>query len=238
MAIATSLPGATGRARAASKTQMRRWQPLATSLQSTTISTRVALCAVLLVGCSSAGDLPLGGPFGALAAGSSGGVFLLPGGSGSGGGGTSAIASTITSGSGATSSTTATTSASGPGASSGTAGSSSTQATAGSGTGTSSSAASASSSSAPTWTDLYNAYLAVGTVGGCDSSSCHRHTECSSPSACWSWIGTGQQGGLTRGSAKPLFSWDNGDMPTNGPTSDPQADAAFAAWIAAGSKDN
>jgi hypothetical protein len=39
-----------------------------------------------------------------------------------------------------------------------------------------------------------------------------------------------------------LFAWDSGGwMPTsqaNPPSSDPQADADFAAWIAAGSQDN
>jgi hypothetical protein len=35
-----------------------------------------------------------------------------------------------------------------------------------------------------------------------------------------------------------LFSWDEGFMPPDGPTSEPQAEADFAAWIAAGSQNN
>jgi hypothetical protein len=74
------------------------------------------------------------------------------------------------------------------------------------------------------------------TIGDCDSSSCHRHTECSSPSACYSWIGTGTYGALANNGG--LLSWDNGYMPATGPSSDPQAEADFAAWIAAGSLNN
>jgi hypothetical protein len=94
-------------------------------------------------------------------------------------------------------------------------------------------------SSAPTWTDLYEKYLKVGnTPGQCDSS-CHDHTQCDSASDCYRWIGKGEEGALTpQGSGEKLFSWDNGFMPRNGPSSEPQADADFEAWIAAGSLNN
>ena len=94
-----------------------------------------------------------------------------------------------------------------------------------------------SSASGPTWSYLYDTYLSslTTTIGDCDGS-CHHHSECSSAAACYAWIGTGVYGKLSNGG--DLFSWDSGYMPTNGPASDPQAEADFAAWIAAGSMDD
>ena len=140
--------------------------------------------ALVLVGCSSAATLPSGGPYGG-AAGDAGvsvggqvdagsGIVFDPGGgasSSSGGiiiiGSSSGTGATVTSGS-----SIVTTSAS---------------------SATMGATSSSGSTNAPTWTDLYNTYLsdATTTIGDCDGS-CHYHTECSSASACYSWIGTGK----------------------------------------------
>ena len=158
------------------------------------------LASVMLVGCSSASDLPLGGPYGGIASAASGGVVIL-GASGSG---------------------------SGAGVDGG--------ACAASGSG---------SGSAPTWTQLYTDYLAAGTIGNCGAASpCHAVDgnlggNCGSAGDCWTWIGLQGQGGLADCQGGGLFSWDtNGYMPAKGPTSEPQAEADFTAWIAAGSLDN
>jgi hypothetical protein len=76
-------------------------------------------------------------------------------------------------------------------------------------------------------------------VGDCDGS-CHHHSECSSPLDCYNWIGQGQQGNLSGGGSNALFTWEGGGgwMPEDGPASDPQAEADFAAWVAAGSINN
>ncbi len=71
----------------------------------------------------------------------------------------------------------------------------------GSGSGSSSGS---SSGAAPTWTDLYTTYLAVGTVGDCDSSSCHKHTECSSAADCFSWLSS-----KTLSGSGGIFTWDS-----------------------------
>jgi hypothetical protein len=88
----------------------------------------------------------------------------------------------------------------------------------------------------PTWTFLYDTYLAAGSTPGDCNGSCHYHQECSGPGACYAWIGSGQKGALSDGGG--LFTWDDGYMPTGGPTSDERAERDFAAWVAAGSLDN
>jgi len=184
----------------------------------------------LLVGCSSAGDLPLGGPYGGGASGideasDAAVVFNLGSGSGASSG---IVISSSSVGAQGTSQT------SGPG-SSGTSTSSSSGIPASSSTqsaSTSSSSAASSSAAAPTWTYLYNTYLASGsTPGNCDGS-CHRHSQCDNPSDCYSWIGSRVSNGAG------LLSWDQGYMPPGGPSSLPQAEADFNAWAAAGSQDN
>jgi hypothetical protein len=190
--------------------------------------------ALIGAGCSSADTLPSGGPYGGAAGDAGltgatdagGSVVFNPGDTGVTG---SSSASGVvivgsSSGSGAT-----TTSSSGA-ASTATSGFGSTVAT-------SSASATSSSAAAPTWTYLYDTYLsdASATVGDCDGS-CHYHGECSSAPACFTWIGTGKYGALSNGGG--LFTWDQGYMPKNGPTSEPEAETDFAAWIAAGSPDN
>jgi len=92
----------------------------------------------------------------------------------------------------------------------------------------------------PTWTYLFNTYLAAGTPGNC--AACHYvgyygySGGCDDPVDCYDFIGNGLWGGLSAGGG--LFSWDEGDMPSGGPTSLPQADIDFGAWIAVGSPDN
>jgi hypothetical protein len=95
----------------------------------------------------------------------------------------------------------------------------------------------------PTWTYLFNSYLAAGTIGDCADSNCHgvggaEDSNCDSPGDCWSFIGQPGFYGLSAGG--DLFSWDDGTMPaaTSDPGSEPQADADFAAWVAAGSLNN
>ena len=178
-------------------------------------------------GCGSATDVPLGGPYG--------GTASVPGPSDSGsdaGGGVVIITSTTTTIGvttvGTTTGVTTTTTTTTAGMTTQTTSETTTTTTT-----TTTSSSTTSSGTAPTWTYLYTTYLAAGsTPGTCDS---HHHSECSSPSACFSWIGTGYN--LSTGGN--LFSWDSGGwMPTNGPSSEPQADTDFAAWVAAGSHNN
>jgi len=188
------------------------------------------------VGCSSADTLPSGGPYGGSVVDAAAGgdtdagpgliQFTTKNGSGTGTG--------LGSATGTTSPTGQTTS--GP--------ASTTQQSSEMSSSMATTMTTPSSSSAvatPTWTDLYNTYLssATATIGDCDGS-CHHHSECSSPSACYTWIGSPSAqknyGALSNGGG--LLSWDNGYMPTTGPSSDPTAEAAFAAWIAAGSPNN
>jgi len=240
-----------------------------------------------LVGCSSAGDLPFGGPYGGTVAGQdaavapadAGIVFVQasPGtgtgtgagfqpGTGSSGTGTGTATGTGNTGTGtgstgtgagtANSGTGTGTGNTGTGAGTGNTGTGTGAGNTGTGTGTGNTGTGTGntgntgtgagtgstgtgtgtgSSGAPTWTELYTNYLAVGTIGNCDGS-CHRHSQCSSPSSCYSWIGSGNRGALSGGGG--LLSWDQGYMPTNGPTSEPQAEADFTAWAAAGSQNN
>jgi len=223
-----------------------------------------------LVGCSSAGDLPLGGPYGGTSTAPTSdadGGFIEPqnqggdNGSGSGssvgttgntgggntGGGNTGSGNTGSgntgggnTGGGNTGSGNTGSGTGGGNTGSGTGGGNTGSGTGGGNTGSgtgggNTGSGSGTSSGAPTWTDLYTKYLAVGTIGNCDGS-CHHHSQCSSASSCYSWIGTGNHGAVANGGG--LFSWDSGYMPTNGPTSEPQAESDFAAWVAAGSLDN
>lgn len=200
----------------------------------------VPLCfasAALVASCSSASDVPLGGPYGGTAtaapptdAGNDTGPTTIIGsgpgvgtGTGSGNGTGTGTGTGIEIGTGTGTGT-------GIGIGTGTGFGTGTGKGAGTGTGTGT-----GTGGAPTWTYLYDTYLAeTGTPGSCDGS-CHHHSQCGSASACYSWIGTG----YNLGTGGNLFSWDSqGWMPTHGPSSEPQADTDFDAWIAAGSKNN
>ncbi len=96
---------------------------------------------------------------------------------------------------------------------------------------------------APTWTELYNTYLAVGTVGNC-VSPCHAAALSGppSPAVTFTWLqGLGYVGDTQPLIADPDFScltWSNGDMPPGGPKVDPTATGDFTAWAKAGAKNN
>ncbi|HMA93885.1 MAG TPA: hypothetical protein VKP30_14440 [Polyangiaceae bacterium] len=103
------------------------------------------------------------------------------------------------------------------------------------GTGDSSSVA-----KAPTWTELYNKYMATGTVGHC--ASCH--SQSNSASKAYSFLKSdGQINGtasklVVQGSSRLL--WFGGKMPEDGKASDatPELLADFRAWVAAGALNN
>jgi mono/diheme cytochrome c family protein len=85
-------------------------------------------------------------------------------------------------------------------------------------------------STGPTWTEFFNTYLALGTVGKC--GSCHGQAD--NPSDTFNYL----QGYYAPASFASAFIWSGGNMPLNGPTSNPQAVAALAAWVAAGAQNN
>lgn len=93
---------------------------------------------------------------------------------------------------------------------------------------------------APTWSTLYDRYLSVPSTG-CVNNGCHHHdSSCPNASGCWAWLNA-QPGGISVmvGGTGQLFTWDSdGWMPPNGPSTDPQAEADFAAWVVAGAQDN
>jgi polyvinyl alcohol dehydrogenase (cytochrome) len=91
-----------------------------------------------------------------------------------------------------------------------------------------------------TWTDIYNAYFASGTIGHC--AGCHngsgRVVPLNSASVAYDSL---QSVGQINGTASPLsvrgasrLSWIGGDMPPNGPTSAPDAEQAIRDWVANG----
>jgi hypothetical protein len=90
---------------------------------------------------------------------------------------------------------------------------------------------------APTWTAIYDAYLAAPTQGRC--ASCH--AQMSSASGAYDWLSSqgymaGSSPALTETGASCL-SWYGGNMPP-GASSDAQAVAAMNAWAAAGAKND
>jgi hypothetical protein len=92
-----------------------------------------------------------------------------------------------------------------------------------------------------TWTEIFNSYLAVGTIGNCTDTSCHKYP---TPKALYAYLqGEGQLG--VGGSSPPLtnssvscLSWYGGDMPLDGAQSAPQVVMQLDAWAAAGAQDN
>lgn len=94
---------------------------------------------------------------------------------------------------------------------------------------------------APTWTQLFHAYMAAGTVGNCAHSGCHQNVM-GSPSAAFSWLHaeqqlSGSEPAITDPSSSCL-SWLGGDMPPGGPASDPVVERDFDLWVKAGANDN
>jgi hypothetical protein len=94
---------------------------------------------------------------------------------------------------------------------------------------------------APTWTQLFNAYLAAGTVGNCAHSGCHRNVM-GSPSAAFSWLHAEQQLNgpepAIADSSSSCLSWLGGDMPPGGPATDPVVELDLESWVKAGAKNN
>jgi hypothetical protein len=100
---------------------------------------------------------------------------------------------------------------------------------------------SGSAANPPTWTQLFDAYLAVGKVGNCGHSGCHQGSM-DTPAEAYSWLQQrGQLGGahpeLTDTSSSCL-TWLGGDMPPGGPGADPVAEKDFDAWLKAGAMNN
>ena len=91
---------------------------------------------------------------------------------------------------------------------------------------------------APTWTAIFNSYLAGSTKGRC--SSCH--SQGSSKSNLYSWLqGKGYISGKNSALVDPnqsCLSWYGGNMPTNGPSSWSAAVNDMNAWAAAGALNN
>jgi hypothetical protein len=90
--------------------------------------------------------------------------------------------------------------------------------------------AEAGKSSAPTWTDIFNDYLALGTVGSC--GTCHGQADTASDTFAY------LQTSYAPTSFASAFTWSGGNMPLNGPSSNAQASADVAAWVAAGAQNN
>jgi hypothetical protein len=90
---------------------------------------------------------------------------------------------------------------------------------------------------APTWTMIFNTYLATGTEGNCG----HCHGQMGSPSASYSWLSAkGYIGGGSTALTDPnqsCLSWYGGNMPPHGPN-DNQAVSDMNAWAGAGAQDN
>ena len=85
---------------------------------------------------------------------------------------------------------------------------------------------------APTWTQIYDHYLASGTVGHC--ADCH--SQAASASATYGFLSSYING--SQSTLSGIFSWMGGTMPPGGATSNAQATADVQAWIAAGALDN
>lgn len=94
---------------------------------------------------------------------------------------------------------------------------------------------------APTWSTIYDRYLAAKTDGGCGRSHACHADEMADAASTYSWL---QQRGYISGSRSPLASttnsclgWFGGNMPPKG-KANPQAAEEISAWVAAGARDN
>ncbi len=89
----------------------------------------------------------------------------------------------------------------------------------------------------PTWTEIFNSYLASGTEGRCDGC----HSEGSTATNLYSWLnGKGYISGASSrltSSSQSCLSWYGGNMPPGGP-SDATAVSEMNAWAAAGAANN
>jgi hypothetical protein len=90
---------------------------------------------------------------------------------------------------------------------------------------------------APTWTSIFNNYMAGGKEGRC--SSCH--SQGSSATNLYSWLqGRGYISGSSSAlvdSSQSCLSWYGGNMPPSGPN-DAKAVSDMNAWAAAGAANN
>jgi hypothetical protein len=100
---------------------------------------------------------------------------------------------------------------------------------------------SGNSSAPPTWTQLFNAYMAVGKVGNCGHAGCHQGAM-DTPPAAFSWLQSRGQVGPAHpalmDSSSSCLTWFGGDMPPGGPDSDPVAEKDFDGWLKAGAMNN
>lgn len=93
-----------------------------------------------------------------------------------------------------------------------------------------------------TWSSIFNAYLAVGKIGDCGAAGCHSRMT-TAPSA-YSWLaGKGYISGTGSRLANPqgsCLSWygHGGSMPPNGASSNAAATADITKWVAAGALNN
>jgi hypothetical protein len=90
----------------------------------------------------------------------------------------------------------------------------------------------------PTFGAIFDAYLKTGTVGNCT----HCHSAMSSASASYSWLTKkGYIGGAKPALTNPAqscLSWYGGNMPPSGPSSHAKATSDMNAWAAAGAQNN
>jgi hypothetical protein len=99
----------------------------------------------------------------------------------------------------------------------------------------------ASSGNAPTWTQLYQTYMLIGTMGNCTFPGCH-DGDMDTPSDSFTWLASQMQlGDSNPAIVQPgvsCLSWFGGTMPMGGPTMSTTATKDFMAWAAAGAKNN
>jgi hypothetical protein len=94
---------------------------------------------------------------------------------------------------------------------------------------------------APTWSELFSAYMAPGTEGGCGrAAKCHARQMGDATSA-YAWL---KQRGYIAGPESALASnansclrWFGGNMPPGGQPN-PKAAADVAAWVAVGAPED
>jgi hypothetical protein len=94
---------------------------------------------------------------------------------------------------------------------------------------------------APTWSELFSAYMAPGTEGGCGRSGrCHAR-QMGDPASAYDWL---KQRGYIAGTSSAIASdansclrWFGGNMPPGG-RANPKAAADVAAWVAIGAPED